>query len=46
LIALMGAAAYEQLVEYCEERERLLAQVRDPGARAALAVHPADPPES
>lgn len=46
LTALMGAAAYTQLVKYCEEREALLAQVRDPGARAALAVHPADPPVS
>jgi hypothetical protein len=46
LIALMGAAAYEQLVQYCEEREALLAKVLDPGARAALAVHPADPPVS
>lgn len=43
LIALMGEPAYDKLVEYCEAREALMAQVLDRGDRAALLIHPADP---
>ena len=43
LVALMGQGAYDVLVEYCEARERLLAEVREKGDRATLLVHPADP---
>ena len=37
LTALMGAAAYDELVRHCEAHER---------SRSALALHPADPVES
>ncbi len=35
LVALMGQAAYDELVRHCEEHER---------SRSQLAIHPADPP--
>jgi len=50
IIALIGEAAYNELVKMCHQREELLTAFNQRGklsaeaARIGLAVHPADPP--
>ena len=43
LVALMGQAAYDELVVHCRAREATLAAARDRALRRGLAPHPADP---